>query len=49
MKRHQNIIFYIMAEVQRDLEDVPEGIGIFFIRHIRILSGILHKSRQGQI
>jgi hypothetical protein len=35
---HQNIIFDALSEIQKDLEDISEGIGTFLkIRHIKIL------------
>jgi hypothetical protein len=36
----QNVIFDVMSEVQKDLEDVSAGISIFLNPIHRILSGI---------
>jgi hypothetical protein len=54
MKKHQNghenIVFDVMSEVQKDLEDVSAETGQFKkIQYIRIFSRIQHQSWRGQL
>jgi hypothetical protein len=44
--RHQNVIFYVMSEAQKDSEDISAGKGVFLykIQYMTILSRIWRQS-----